>query len=117
MTRYRVHRIKETQKETFRWSAHMGGTAVVKPKDYELGEEIEANTPYAAWQDLQMEGTPLSPGDMLETLREDGVPGELQIAKYIGFEAAKWLVPEPKTEATALDTTSTLPVNADSQSA
>ncbi len=95
----------------------MGGTAVVKPKDYELGEEIEANTPYAAWQDLQMEGTPLSPGDMLETLREDGAPSELQIAKYIGFEPAKWFVPEPKTETAALDAASAIPANAESQSA
>jgi hypothetical protein len=109
MARYRVHRIRETQKENFRWSVHMGGTAIVKAKDYELGEEIEANTPYAAWQDLQMEGTPLSAGDILETLSDDSVP-KLQIAKYIGFEPAKWFVPEPKCEAATPSPEAVVPI-------
>jgi hypothetical protein len=100
MPRYRVHRIKEAPKENFRWAAHTGGLAIVKAKDYELGGEIQANSTYAAWQDLQMEGTPLAPGDILETVSENDQPGELQIAKYIGFEPAKWFVPEPKIEAT-----------------
>jgi hypothetical protein len=98
MAHYRIHRIKDTPRETFRWAAHMGGLAVVKPKDYEIGEEIKAATSYAAWRLLQPEGQPLRPGDLLETIREDGLPGDLQIAKYIGFEPAKWYMPEPKPE-------------------
>ena len=98
MARYRIHRIRETMKEQFRWAAHTGGTAVVKPKDYEVGIEADAETPYALWSDMRAEGTPLCPGDVLETLNEDSLPGELQIFKYIGFEPAKWWVPEPKAE-------------------
>ena len=49
MAHYRIHRIKETPKETFRWAAHTGGLAIVKIKDYEVGDEVEAATAYAAW--------------------------------------------------------------------
>ena len=98
MARYRIHRIKDSPKETFRWAAHSGGLAVVKLKDYEVGAEVEATTAYAAWRVLQSEGNPLRPGDLLELLTEDGSPGPLQIAKYTGFDPAKWFVPEPKPD-------------------
>jgi hypothetical protein len=88
--------MKETPREHFRWAAHTGGLASVKPKDYEPSEETDAPTPYALWKQLQISGNPLRPGDVLETLGEDPVPGPLQITKYIGFEAAQWYVPEPK---------------------
>jgi len=103
--RYRVHRIKESQKEHFRWAAHTGGLAIVKLKDYEPGGEVESLTPYSLWKELQHSGSPhhekpLSPGDILETVENDG-PGRLFIAKYIGFEPAQWFVPEvlPSAEA------------------
>ena len=98
MARYRIHRIRETVKEQFRWQAHTGGTATAKPKDYELDGEFEAATPYALWTAMKAEGKALCPGDVLETVREDGAPGDLQIFKYIGFEPAKWWIPEPKPE-------------------
>jgi hypothetical protein len=99
MARYRIHRIRESMKEQFRWQAHTGGAATVKPKDYELaGGELEAATPYALWTNMKIEGKPLYPGDVLEILKEDGTQGELQILKYIGFEPAKWWIPEPKPE-------------------
>jgi hypothetical protein len=95
MARYRIHRIKDSPKESFRWAAHMGGLAVVKPKDYDVsGEEVEAVTPYAAWRSLASAGQPLCPGDLLEAVAADGSPGDLQITKYIGFEPAKWFVPD-----------------------
>lgn len=96
MPRYRIHRIKETPRETFRWAAHTGGLAVVKAKDYEVEGEVEAATPYAAWKTLAAEGRPLHPGDLLEIVTENGAPGALEIAKYIGFEPAQWYVTEPK---------------------
>jgi hypothetical protein len=99
MVRYRIHKLKNAQRENFRWTAHTSGLAIVKPKDYDATGEIEAATPYAAWKALQTEGRPLSPGDLLETAKEDGSPGELLIAKYIGFEPAAWYVPEPKPES------------------
>jgi hypothetical protein len=98
MTCYRIHRIRETVKEQFRWQAHTGGVAVVKPKDYEVDNEVEAATPYALWNRMKAEGKALCPGDVLETLKEDGTQAELNIFKYIGFEPAKWWIPEPKPE-------------------
>lgn len=100
MARYRIHRIRESMKESFRWQAHTGGAAVVKPKDYdEAAEEmVEAATPYALWNNMKAEERALCPGDVLETVKEDGIPGELQIFKYIGFEPAKWWIAEPKPD-------------------
>jgi hypothetical protein len=95
MPRYRIHRIKEGPSESFRWAAHTGGLAVVKAKDYELGGEVEAATPYAAWKDLRAGANPLRPGDLLERIgTSDEPPTELLIAKYIGFEPAQWFIPE-----------------------
>jgi hypothetical protein len=95
---YRIHRIKDSQKEHFRWSAHTGGLAIVKPKDYEPGGEVESQSPYSLWKELQQHTErPLSPGDLLETIEPEG-PGRLLIAKYIGFEPAQWFIPEPKVD-------------------
>lgn len=101
MPRYRVHRIKEGPREQFRWAPHVGGLAVVKPKDYDCSKEVEAPTPYAVWKQLGDSGDPLRPGDLLELATEDGAAGELRIAKYIGFEPAQWFVPEAKGESAA----------------
>ena len=100
MPRCRVHRLKDSQKEHFRWSAHTGGLAIVKPRDYEAGGEVESLTPYSLWKELQASGSPhherpLSPGDVLETIGPEGPP-RLFITKYIGFEPAQWLIPEAK---------------------
>ncbi len=101
MPSYRIHRIRETAKEQFRWHAHTGGAAAVKPKDYEADIETEAPTPYALWSRMKAEEKPLCPGDVLETVPPDGTPGDLQIFKFIGFEPAKWWVPEPKPDLKA----------------
>jgi len=97
--RLRIYRMKEIPRENFRWSAHTGGLAVVKAKDYEAAfEELDAASPYSAWNILKTQGKPLLPGDLLETLNEEGVCSHLQITKYIGFEPAQWFIPEPKAE-------------------
>jgi hypothetical protein len=96
---YRIHRIKDAAGEHFRWAAHTGGPAIVKPKDYDAKGELEAASPYAGWKALSARGDPLQMGDLLEELSPDGVPGTLYIAKYIGFERASWFVPEPKEAA------------------
>ena len=88
---FRIHRMKDAPRENFRWAAHTGGVAVVKPKDYDADGEVDGATPYAAWQLLKQSGQPLRAGDVLED-----PSGALQIAKYIGFEKAQWWVPEPK---------------------
>lgn len=91
MTRYRIHRMKPSAREAFRWAAHTGGTATVKEKDYEASAEIEAAGVYAAWKALASSEDRLEPGDLLADEN-----GKLVILKYIGFEPAAWFVPEPK---------------------
>jgi hypothetical protein len=99
MSRYRIYRLKDAPRENFRWAPHIGGLALVKPKDYEVAGEAEAPGPYAAWKNLAVEGRPLHAGDLIETITAGGSPGDLVIAKYIGFEPAKWQVPEIKSES------------------
>ena len=88
MASYRLHRIKESQRQPFRLAPHTTGVSIVKPKDYEPGEAIEADSPYAAWEKLRGSDQALHVGDMLEI--QDG---SLRIYKYVGFEEAKWFVP------------------------
>ncbi len=107
MSRYRIHRLKDVPRENFRWAAHTSGLAIVKAKDYQLDGEIDAATPYAAWKILAAEGRELRPGDLLERNDAEGNPsdlqaGDLQIIKYIGFEPAKWFVPEPQPDCNRL---------------
>ena len=101
MPHYRVHRLKDGPWENFRWAAHTGGLAIVKPKDYELKEEVQANNPYDLWKRMRTEISPLRPGDLLEEFQpaasENCSPaGSVWIAKYIGFEPAQWFAPESK---------------------
>jgi hypothetical protein len=102
MPRYRVHRLKEVPRENFRWAPHTGGLAIVKSKDYELDGEVEASSPYAVWKALLAENRALRPGDLLEIGQVDDAPGQLYIAKYIGFEPASWHVPEPRLDSEAI---------------
>jgi hypothetical protein len=104
---YRIHRIKDSQKEQFRWSAHTGGVAIVKPRDYEPAGQVQSQSPYSLWKELQDSKSPhaerpLAPGDVLEAVESDG-PGRLFITKYIGFEPAQWFVPETKETAAPAD--------------
>lgn len=96
--RYRIYRLKEAQRESYRWAPHTGGIAIVKTRDYEIGGHVEAATPYSAWKKLLDAGTPLAAGDLLEADDGENTPCQLQIAKYIGFEPAQWYMPEPKLE-------------------
>ena len=43
---------------------------------------------------LRDSGDPLAVGDLLET-----GDGQLRICKYVGFEPAQWVLPEPKHQA------------------
>jgi hypothetical protein len=93
MPSYRIHRLKDHLRHPFRSAPHVGGTASVKPRDYEAEGTVEATTPYAAFFALKESAAPLQVGDVLES--EDG----LRICKYVGFEAALWVVPEAKPES------------------
>jgi hypothetical protein len=89
MAVYRIHRMKDNPRQQFRWAPHTSGSTPVKPRDYEPAGEIEAESPYAAWRSLQESEHPLRVGDILESAE-----GGLRICKYVGFEEARWLVPE-----------------------
>jgi len=91
MALYRIFRMKDHPRQQFRWAPHVGGSAAVKPRDYEPRGEVEAINEYEAWQKLRESQDPLLVGDVLETL-----DGQLRICKYVGFEPAEWALPDPK---------------------
>lgn len=103
MPRYRIHRMKDAPRENFRWAPHTGGAAVLKARDYDAVEEIEAGNPYELWKTMAERGHSLHPGDVLERLDLENSStensGQLQITKYIGFEPARWFVPDPKPDS------------------
>jgi hypothetical protein len=91
MALYRIHRMKESARQQFRWAPHTIGVSKVKPKDYEIINSIQAVNVYAAWMALKDTENGLRVGDILEV---EG--GELRIYKYVGFEEAEWQLPETK---------------------
>lgn len=95
MPNYRVYRMKESPRQHFRWAPHVSGAASVKRKEYEECGQIEAANEYAAWEQLRTSEQPLNVGDLLET-----DTGALRICKYIGFEAAEWVLPPAEPGAT-----------------
>ncbi len=96
--RFRIYRLRESQRENYRWSAHTGGEASLKSRDYGRGETLDAETPYAAWRQLREAGVPLQIGDVLEALAVTESDAELWISKYIGLERAHWHVPAQRPE-------------------
>jgi hypothetical protein len=92
MPNYRIYRMKEAPRQHFRSAPHVSGAADVKRKDYEEDGQIEAANEYAAWESLRASEKPLEIGDLLEI-----ESGELRICKYIGFEAAAWVLPASAT--------------------
>jgi hypothetical protein len=99
MPSYRVFRLRDSLRQQFRSSPHLSGVTAVKPKDYEEAFSIDAPTPYAAWQSVRGTEAALAPGDLLQ-----GADGELRILKYIGFEEARWALPESKPPAPEIKT-------------
>ena len=96
MAIYRIHRMKDAPRQQFRWAPHVSGVAGVKPRDFEPAGEIAAANEYEAWMLLRGSERPLQVGDLLES-----ESGQLSICKYVGFEAAQWVVPEQKPPAEA----------------
>ena len=97
---YRIHYLKESQRQHFRNAAPASDPLKLKPKDYQPGGEIEATSPYAAWKQMREAGGDQRPIDIGDALEAD--TGALFVCKYVGFEEAQWLVPEaPESAATA----------------
>jgi hypothetical protein len=86
MASFRIHRLKDSQRQQFRWAPHASGSTAVKPRDYSEAGAVEAPNVYAAWVNLRGTERPIEIGDMLE--KEDG---GLLICKYVGFEEARWI--------------------------
>ena len=91
MPLFRIHRMKDTPRQMFRWAPHTSGASSLKPKDYEPSGEVEAASVYEVWTLLRGTDRALDIGDVLET-----PSGDLRICKYVGFEEARWIVPEPR---------------------
>lgn len=89
MPSYRIHRLRDHLRQAFRSAPHVSGTASIKPRDYTPGDSVEAASPYAAFFALRGGGMPLEVGDLLEA--EDGA---VRILKFVGFEEARWVLPE-----------------------
>ena len=81
--------MKDPPRQQFRSAPHVSGAATAKPKDYEAAAEIDADNEYAAWALMRNTEQPLNVGDLLESTE-----GRLRICKYVGFEEARWFVPE-----------------------
>ncbi len=91
MPSYQVFRLKENLRQQFRWAPHLSGVTALKPKDYDEAFTLDSASPYAAWHELKGGDRELAVGDVLAC-------GELdvRILKYIGFEEARWIVPEQR---------------------
>jgi len=89
MALFRIYRMKEGARQQFRWAPHALGASLVKPKDYEAAGEVAAGSPYEAWAKLRGTAEALAVGDLVVT-----EAGEVCICKYVGFEEARWAVPE-----------------------
>ena len=92
MQTYRIFRMKEQARLSFRAAPHTSGETAVKLKDY-----IEAVNTYEAWERLRATELPLQVGDILESEL-----GGIKICKYIGFDDAKWIIPDVKPAADPL---------------
>jgi len=92
MPSYRVWRLKEHQLQQFRWAPHTIGVTNIKPKDYEEDDVANADGVYELWASLKDTDKALRVGDVLEA-----TTGELRIYKYVGFEEARWVLPEVKS--------------------
>jgi len=92
MPAFLIYRLREHQRQQFRWAPHTIGATQVKLKDYEEAGAAEADNTYALWASLKDSPTALQVGDVVAT---EG--GDLRIYKYVGFEEARWVLPEVKT--------------------
>ncbi|MGO9230092.1 MAG: hypothetical protein ACLQKA_12920 [Bryobacteraceae bacterium] len=94
MALYRIFRMKDAARQQFRLAPHVSGAVSVKPKDFEQLGQVEGQNEYDAWRASREAGESLQVGDLLES--EDG---RLRICKFVGFEPAEWVLPEPKHAA------------------
>ena len=95
MATYQIHRLRNHLRQHFRYAPHVSGVSDVKPRDYEAKGTVEASSPYAAFFALRETPDALEVGVMLES------GDTLRILKFVGFEEARWVLPEAKPPASA----------------
>ena len=83
MPAYQIHRLKETQRQQFRWAPHTPGVTIVKLKDYEVGAVIEAASPYALWLEIRESDNAIAVGDLIEVVGD--LPGGEPLARQQRF--------------------------------
>ena len=88
---FRIYRMKDTPRQQFRWAPHTCGVSSLKPRDYDAAGDVSALSCYDAWMGLRGSESALDVGDVLES-----ETGELRICKYVGFEEARWVLPEAR---------------------
>ena len=98
MSRYRIHYLRESQRQHFRNAPPMAPPHKLKPKDYQPGGEIDAENPYAAWKQMRETPGDLRPIEIGDALEAE--TGALFLCRYVGFEEAQWYVPEPEPAPT-----------------
>jgi hypothetical protein len=89
MAVYQIHRLKANLRQHFRSAPHTSGATAVKPRDYLADGSVEAPSAYGAWTSLRGAERALEVGDLLEA-----ADGALLLCKYVGFEEARWVLPE-----------------------
>lgn len=92
MPLYRIFRMKDSERQRFRMLPHTSGATMIKPKDFEEQGAVEAVSPYGAWSQLRESDHPLQVGDLLIAPND-----EMRILKFVGFEEARWIIPEVKS--------------------
>jgi hypothetical protein len=97
--------MKESMRQQFRWAPHTSGVTSIKPRDFEAAGEVESHGFYDAWMTLRGTERALEVGDVLEA---EG--GDLRICKYVGFEEARWVLPEARTGLEAVPLAASQPM-------
>ena len=100
MSRYRVLLLKDSKIPAYREASPREGNYRLHRSQYEPAGEIEAPSPYSAWQKLRGEELarrgfrPLGVGDALET-----ESASLVVCNFWGFDPAEWHVPQADPSA------------------
>ncbi len=95
LSRYRVLLLKDSKVPAYREASPREGKHRLHQSHYEPAGEIEAPSPYSAWQKLRGEESarhafrPLGVGDVLESDR-----AALVVCNFWGFDPAEWQIPQ-----------------------
>lgn len=97
MATFFIRRLRESQQEKFRWAPQPSTTTAMtlRPGDYRDDGEVEADSPYQAWQLLRQSNRDLRVGDALV---DEG--GAVHLCRFTGFETAAWAIADMESQDT-----------------